>query len=284
MRTISLALLASLASLTPAAAQVSADDAAVEAYNSALEAWQDAQKAHRKAYSTAKTDEERMRIWKDERPNGDLYAPAFMEVAVTYPGTKVALDSFGWIVGNAADVGMIQRSCQAVLRSHLQSEDLGAFVEQLSRCEDLAAERALQAILSSSPHRDVRGNACFQLGLKKLSSARLARDLKEADADDLKELQDNFTEVALTRAQSLEPEIIQAVGEKLLERVVEEFSDVKWRRGTLGRYASGELFELRNLQIGMIAPEIEGKDVFERPMKLSEFRGKVVLLDFWGDW
>jgi hypothetical protein len=32
------------------------------------------------------------------------------------------------------------------------------------------------------------------------------------------------------------------------------------------------------------APEIIGKDLDGKPMKLSDFRGKVVMLDFWGDW
>jgi len=32
------------------------------------------------------------------------------------------------------------------------------------------------------------------------------------------------------------------------------------------------------------APEIRGKDLDGNPMKLSDFRGKVVMLDFWGDW
>jgi hypothetical protein len=32
---------------------------------------------------------------------------------------------------------------------------------------------------------------------------------------------------------------------------------------------------------GFIAPEIDGYDTDGRPMKLSQFRGKVVLLDFW---
>jgi hypothetical protein len=36
--------------------------------------------------------------------------------------------------------------------------------------------------------------------------------------------------------------------------------------------------------IGQPAPEIEGEDIDGRPMKLSDFRGKVVMLDFWGDW
>lgn len=36
--------------------------------------------------------------------------------------------------------------------------------------------------------------------------------------------------------------------------------------------------------IGEPAPEIEGEDVDGQPMKLSDHRGKVVMLDFWGDW
>ena len=36
--------------------------------------------------------------------------------------------------------------------------------------------------------------------------------------------------------------------------------------------------------IGQTAPEITGKDLDGKPMKLSEFRGKVVVLDFWGHW
>ena len=36
--------------------------------------------------------------------------------------------------------------------------------------------------------------------------------------------------------------------------------------------------------VGQTAPEIKGKDLDGKPMKLSEFRGKVVVLDFWGHW
>ena len=36
--------------------------------------------------------------------------------------------------------------------------------------------------------------------------------------------------------------------------------------------------------IGKAAPEITGADVDGKPLKLSDYKGKVVLLDFWGDW
>ena len=39
-----------------------------------------------------------------------------------------------------------------------------------------------------------------------------------------------------------------------------------------------------DLAVGKPAPEITGVDLNGKPMKLSDFRGKVVVLDFWGDW
>ena len=37
-------------------------------------------------------------------------------------------------------------------------------------------------------------------------------------------------------------------------------------------------------EIGDIAPDIEGPDLDGATFKLSDYRGKVVVLDFWGDW
>jgi hypothetical protein len=106
----------------------------------------------------------------------------------------------------------------------------------------------------------------------------------------------------------------------LLERVIDEnkFAPVRaaamyWRAGQLnGRNASaadkeraarlledaehlaaGTLladriaaprFARERLQIGMTAPEVEGLDTDGTRFKLSDYRGKVVVLDFWGFW
>ena len=44
------------------------------------------------------------------------------------------------------------------------------------------------------------------------------------------------------------------------------------------------LRELRELVIGKVAPDIVGKDADGVEFKLSDYRGKVVVLDFWGEW
>ena len=50
---------------------------------------------------------------------------------------------------------------------------------------------------------------------------------------------------------------------------------------TVAERAKAELFEIRNLSVGKEAPDIEGEDQDGKRFKLSDYRGKVVLLDFW---
>jgi hypothetical protein len=38
------------------------------------------------------------------------------------------------------------------------------------------------------------------------------------------------------------------------------------------------------LEVGNLAPEIEGEDIDGKKFKLSDYRGKIVMLDFWGNW
>lgn len=48
--------------------------------------------------------------------------------------------------------------------------------------------------------------------------------------------------------------------------------------------AASLLFELTRLQIGMVAPDFEATDVDGKAFRLSDYRGKVIVLTFWGFW
>lgn len=58
----------------------------------------------------------------------------------------------------------------------------------------------------------------------------------------------------------------------------------RWPDSPEAQRALGKRFSQTNLQIGMIAPEFTGKDVDGREIRLSSYRGKLVVLDFWGFW
>jgi cytochrome oxidase Cu insertion factor (SCO1/SenC/PrrC family) len=38
------------------------------------------------------------------------------------------------------------------------------------------------------------------------------------------------------------------------------------------------------VEVGHKVPDIDGEDIDRKNLKLSDYRGKVVLLDFWGNW
>ncbi len=48
-------------------------------------------------------------------------------------------------------------------------------------------------------------------------------------------------------------------------------------------YAVGQAPKV-GFEVGNLAPEIQGEDLDGVKFKLSDYRGKVVVLDFWGDW
>ena len=69
-------------------------------------------------------------------------------------------------------------------------------------------------------------------------------------------------------------------------RVVAEFADVPhwYDKRPLGTIAQGELTALRHLKVGMLAPEIVGRDHRNKLFALAEYRVKVVVLTFSGNW
>jgi len=72
---------------------------------------------------------------------------------------------------------------------------------------------------------------------------------------------------------------------QLYERVVREYADVPAaRQGVLGDAAQATMHEMKDLAVGKTAPDITGEDIQGAPLKLSDYRGKVVMLDFWGHW
>ena len=75
--------------------------------------------------------------------------------------------------------------------------------------------------------------------------------------------------------------------EELLAVGLAQRSRVRAGQSTVGELAvveSSELRERGELKVGQPSPEIVGKDLDGRTFRLSDYRGNVVVIDFWGDW
>lgn len=78
-------------------------------------------------------------------------------------------------------------------------------------------------------------------------------------------------------------EASQPEAEKMLESIIEEFAKSPARKQKLDQ-AKKDLDDMKFRGIGKPVPEIAGSDLDDKEFKLSDYKGKVVLIDFWGFW
>ena len=69
-----------------------------------------------------------------------------------------------------------------------------------------------------------------------------------------------------------------------MRSITEKSSEVIDDKDTLGELARSRLAALQTLNVGKLAPDLAGEDVQGVAMSLGDFKGKVVLLTFAGDW
>ncbi len=71
---------------------------------------------------------------------------------------------------------------------------------------------------------------------------------------------------------------------KQFKAVIADHGDQPLGKSTVGAAAKRYLFEVENLYVGAKAPEIVNQDLEGKKVKLSDHKGKVVVLDFWATW
>jgi thiol-disulfide isomerase/thioredoxin len=135
------------------------------------------------------------------------------------------------------------------------------------RGEEPWAQGLVKAVAESNPSRDVRGQAVFCRGVLNYTAAfPYGRSVP-------KDVRDPFVERArafFTEAATAYPDVRTPDG-----------------KASVGVKATHELYRLdnlSNLKVGGVAPEIMGEDLEGKPLKLSDHRGKVVVVVFWGSW
>jgi len=243
----------------PAESQPATVEGTIDAIEAEMKAARD---AWFKDYRAAKTDEEKEQLFKEKYPKPETWFPRLYVIAKAAPRSKDAEMALMWIAtrGRGADASV--EAVEVLLRDHIESDGLAELPSALGSSGSPKTEELLKALETRSPHKTVKGRALY-------ARAERRKGLLEGDA----------------HVEGVGPAANQKELESLLEQVAEKYADVEAYEGvTLGDRARGDLFETRFLAIGKVAPEITGKDADGKDLKLSDFKGKVVVLDFWGNW
>lgn len=78
---------------------------------------------------------------------------------------------------------------------------------------------------------------------------------------------------------TLDPELAESELIAYSEKIKEQFKD-----NAMVNQFREEIEKLKRLAVGQVAPEIEAYTTNNKAVKLSEYRGKYVLVDFWASW
>ncbi len=207
------------------------------------------------AYREARKDDDRekMNALLADAPPPDLLALGnkALEEAAKYQGDDRAL-LLVWAAVRTRDDGIVTRVIDEVLEHHLDSIAVIPLLENgLNLSRQLGPDKGkvfLSKFAYESKNDYVRAWAMYKI------AERMGRGPNASEEEKAKR------------------------GEMMA--LVEELA-----AGTeLGERINAPRFVEERLQIGMDVPEIVGEDTDGIAFKLSDYRGKVVVLDFWGFW
>ncbi len=186
------------------------------------------------------------------------WLPKAQALAERAKGTEAAVPVLVWILTHAGETGesrkeLVEGVVKTLLQAHLESPSLEQATEALRHdCSWVLGTRITEMVLASisatSPHAAVRAAALYHAG------ALVLEDPASTDED-------------------------RGRAKALLERVVDEFGGTSW-----ARQASEYLYGTQRLLVGQAAPDFEATDVEGAKFELSDYRGKVVVVKFWGFW
>jgi hypothetical protein len=237
----------------------------------------------------ATTDEERTQAAARVEP----LPLKLLELAEKHPKEPWTLDALTqvitqeyWLDNYSSHPGWGKDSRQAraiaiLLRDHVRSDKLGETCKRVQFGFRKECETFLRTVVEKNPHQEVRGRAC--LGLALFLNGRLNRlDLFKDQPVVTRRYEGLYGRDNLDSLRRQDRAKAVAEIEAVLEQAAEKYGDVKFPfSGTVGETVKRELFALRHLAVGKEAADIEGPDQNGVRFKLSDYRGKVVLLYFW---
>lgn len=246
-------LLLSIAAL-PAQQQDPVPDAATlqQQFDTAQREW-----TKKSADARAKNDPAAQAALRTARPEAE-FTPKFQAGAKAHAGKEEAVPYLAWLVSRGTP-DVAKGALATLMEAHVASPGIRLAV---ARIGGLKAQFGVQQsrdwldlVLARNQDTGVQAQARFTRAAMYVGTRAVATSpaLRDFAIEDLKAAQGLLTEAGKDAAS--------------LRGLVETLLD-----------------EAQRLEPGLTAPEIEGKDLDGVPFKLSDYRGKAVMLDFWGDW
>jgi thiol-disulfide isomerase/thioredoxin len=245
---------------------VRADAKSTAEFEKLQKAYSEAMAAFEKQLDAATTNQEKQEL--QAKNPGPRFAEQFLAFAQRYPKEDLAYEALVTALGASGGPqnrgGCWARVTAALERDHVQREAIGKLVRDLAGSGDQGSVSLLQAIMAKNPRKKIQAKACKGLIQVQKELSEAAERLKDEEVRQAVEKARGKEYIAKLLAQGEAAEKAAAGLEKTLKSTYAGF------------YA--------DLAIGKPAPEVISQDLQGKKVKLSDLRGKVVVLDIWATW
>jgi thiol-disulfide isomerase/thioredoxin len=243
-------------------------------------------------FQAAKSDAERKPLQDHFTDVQTRLAARALVIAREHPADAAAVEALEYALrstsgGLGGAAGKVRdEALDLVRKDFLRSPDLSRVLYFLAYQHTDPAFELLAEIADGSPHRVIQGRAAYILASELAEKADVARLFRVApDLAKRPEVRDKAA--LLEQLRKADPDALDRKVEAWYTRVKAKYADVALsdhEPGTLGDAAQRGLFALHHLGLGQTAPDIEGEDLGGQRFKLSDYRGRVVVLVFSGQW
>ncbi len=245
-----------LLSITSILAQTPASPLTTE-IRSIIDEYENSVRANTQKLMAATTEEEKNKF-RASIPSAGPYATKMMKLVQANLEQPDVVKGLNWLVIGAASFPEGQEALKMLGSTFADRAGIAEAVKQLEY-HGLPAEPVLKAVIEKNKNREERAAAFYALGAIHFKNFDASADRASASASKLKALE-------------------------CFQQLYADYADVTVQGFKLSDIAAKMLFEMTNLQVGCEAPEIEGKDADGVNFKLSDYRGKYVIVIFWGGW
>jgi len=212
-------------------------------------------------------------VAEGKEPSYDDFAPRFMRLAEENPLDFYGFDALTFFVVNC-DLHRPEfaKAMKLLSRHHARGGRISYLLPGLVSPRyfgTLSKEIVglLHDVLENNPDQQIRAEACFGLAQFLANRAVIASQIRRPEGDRLaRRMGRLWGEDHVANLRAADPEALAKESSLLFKRGHELFRQ-HW-----------ELF----MTFGKKAPDVTGEDIDGRPMSLSDHRGKVIMLNFWG--
>lgn len=241
-----------------------------------------------KEFAACKTDAEReaVRLRAADETDKLRFAAAakVLELVRPHAADPAAVEALVWVMMSSNGAEATQAAALAA-KHHLSNASV---IDAACRTQETPkgwAEPLLRTLLASELPKAARARVLYSLATVRQRRSQFPALLATITPTQLALMEriygkDTVAEYRKLDAVKAEADALDLFAE-LRDKLGAEESPARVRYDSLAKAA---IFEIQNLSVGKLAPDIVGEDTDGVKFKLSDHRGKVVVLTFWGTW